>query len=453
MILILGAGLAGISCSYHLKHDCLVVEKNSYSGGHIYSHRINGFIWDEGPHVSFTKHQYVKDLFGLSVQGEFLEYPVFPTNYYKGHWIAHPAQSNLYEVPEPVRSKCLSDFLETRKNIDNHVKPANYDEWIRLAFGDEFSNEFVKNYTKKYWTLDPEQLSTDWVGDRVFFPDVETVKKGFEGPLDESTHYITSVRYPKTGGYNSYTNLLIKDMNVQFNKCVNRIDLESKTVYFTDGTEQKYTKLINTLPLPEFVKFLDTSQEIQNAARDLACSELLLLNFVVNHTATIDSHWLYVYDDDKYATRINFTELLSPDNGIEGKCGIQVEVYFSKYKEQRETIEQISKKIAGELIEMGLIKNESCIEEVNTNYIKYANVIFDHKRQKSLDTILDYLTDFGLVRENDDLTPATDWIKKEAVTNNNEFGDIILAGRFGQWKYYWTDDCILRGKYIAENIN
>lgn len=95
MILILGAGLAGISCSYHLKHHCLVVEKNSYAGGHIYSHKINDFTWDEGPHVSFTKHQYVKDLFSLSVEGEFLEYPVFPTNYYKGHWIAHPAQSNL----------------------------------------------------------------------------------------------------------------------------------------------------------------------------------------------------------------------------------------------------------------------------------------------------------------------------------------------------------------------
>lgn len=451
MILILGAGLAGISCSYHLKHDCLVVEKNSYAGGHIYSHKINDFTWDEGPHVSFTKHQYVKDLFSLSVEGEFLEYPVFPTNYYKGHWIAHPAQSNLYAVPEPTRSKCLTDFLKTRKNIDNHVQPANYDEWIKLAFGDEFSNEFVKKYTKKYWTLNPEQLSTDWVGDRVFFPDVETVKKGFEGPLDESTHYITSVRYPKTGGYYSYSNLLRKNMNVQLNKCVNKIDLNYKTVYFTDGTEQKYSKLINTLPLPEFVKFLDTPDEIQDAAKDLACSELLLLNFVVNHPAVINSHWLYVYDDDKYATRINFTELLSPDNGIQGKCGVQVEVYFSRYKEQKETIEQICKKVAEELVEMGLVENESCIEEANTNYIKYANVIFDHKRQKSLNTILDYLTDFGLLRENDDLTPATDWSKKDVV--KNKFGDIILAGRFGQWKYYWTDDCILRGKYIAENIN
>ena len=38
-------------------------------------------------------------------------------------------------------------------------------------------------------------------------------------------------------------------------------------------------------------------------------------------------------------------------------------------------------------------------------------------------------------------------------TTNDKVGDLILAGRFGQWKYYWTDDCVLRGKYISEAIN
>ena len=60
MVIVLGAGLAGLSASYHLGHDCEVYEKNDYCGGHIYSHHINGFTWDEGPHVSFTKHEHVR---------------------------------------------------------------------------------------------------------------------------------------------------------------------------------------------------------------------------------------------------------------------------------------------------------------------------------------------------------------------------------------------------------
>jgi len=29
-------------------------------------------------------------------------------------------------------------------------------------------------------------------------------------------------------------------------------------------------------------------------------------------------------------------------------------------------------------------------------------------------------------------------------------GDIVLVGRFGQWKYFWSDDCVFRGKQIGE---
>ncbi|CAM4109925.1 Protoporphyrinogen oxidase [Pedobacter westerhofensis] len=451
MILILGAGLAGISCSYHLGHECLVVEKNGYPGGHIYSHHINGFTWDEGPHVSFTKHQYVKDLFEEAVGGDFLEYPVYPTNYYKGSWVPHPAQSNLHAVPEPVRSKCLSDFLESRTEVEN-INPSNYYEWLQAAFGNEFSNEFVTAYTEKYWTVHPRHLTTDWVGGRVFFPDIETVKKGFEGPLDQSTHYITSVRYPNKGGYFSYTDKMVKGMNVEYDKCVQRIDLNEKVVYFEDGSMQQYTKLINTLPLPEFIKFIDAGESIKGAAENLSCSELLLLNFVVGHPATNSAHWLYVYDLDKYSTRINFTELLSPNNGVAGKCGIQVEVYFSKYKKQEQSLAEITQKVTEELIEMGLIRSEQYIEETHTNFIKYANVIFDHKREESLNKILSYLSSFGLLREKDDLEPMTDWNTKLEISPVENLGDLVLAGRFGQWKYYWTDDCILRGKYIKESI-
>jgi protoporphyrinogen oxidase len=453
MILILGAGLSGISCSYHLNHDCVVIEKNNHAGGHIFSRKINEFIWDEGPHVSFTKNQYVKDLLALSLDNEFLEYPVFPVNYYKGNWVPHPAQSNLFAIPEPIKSEMLKDFLASRANINNDTLPKNYQEWLEMAFGKVFANELPASYTRKYWTVEPKELSTDWVGERVFFPDVETVKKGYLEASNASNHYITSVRYPKHGGYYSYTNLLQKGINIQYNKVVKEISLENKVVYFTDGSFQNYEKLINTLPLDNFVKFINAPDEIKRAAESLSCSELLLINFEVNHTAQIDSHWLYVYDEDKYATRINFTELLSPNNGPQGKCGIQVEVYFSKFKPQLESTDLIIEKVINELIEMNLLKSLNDLKATNSNYVKYANIIFDHQRKESLDSILNYLSKNGLVRESDDLEPTSNWnnLMTEKIVGNN--GNLYLAGRFAQWKYYWTDDCILRGKLISSYIN
>ena len=62
--LILGSGISGLSSSYHLGHEnCLILEKKKYPYGHVFSDNKNGIIWDEGPHVSFTKNEYVKNLF------------------------------------------------------------------------------------------------------------------------------------------------------------------------------------------------------------------------------------------------------------------------------------------------------------------------------------------------------------------------------------------------------
>jgi len=450
MTIVLGAGLAGLSSSYHLKHDCEIIEKQDHCGGHIYSHKINGFTWDEGPHSSFTKHEYVKNLFNESVNGEFWELAVFPTNYYKGHWIPHPAQSSLYAVPEPIRTACLNSFLDSRQANTGDIKPKNYREWLNLAFGETFTNEFPSAYTLKYWTTPPENLTADWVGERVFYPEIEDVKAGYLKPSEKSRHYITSVRYPKKGGYFSYANLLKKDAKIKLSTEATFIDLKNKVVKLSDGTEKKYTRLINTLPVPEFIKRTDAPAEIQAAAEELSCSQLLCVNVVANHPARTKSHWLYVYDKDKYSTRISFTEMVSPNNAEPGKCGLQVEVYFSKYRKQTEGIGQIVNSVCNELVEMGLVDSLDAIGEINTKRINYANIIFDHKRTNALDKIWKYLEQFGLVREDDDLTAMTNWNDK--LNKPVKLGNLIMAGRFGQWKYYWSDDCVMRGLFISKNI-
>lgn len=444
---ILGAGLSGISCSYHLGHEnCLIYEKNNYLGGHIHSEFINGFTWDEGPHVSFTKNEYVKELFESNIEGEFFEYPVSTSNYYKGNWIPHPAQSNLWAVPQPLRDKCLSDFLNSRNLTD--LVPNNYNEWLNIAFGETFAKAFPFKYTKKYWTTTPKNLSTDWVGERVFSPKIDDVNKGYLQPLSFQTHYITHVRYPKRGGYFSFAKKLYAGSNINLSKELIKINLDSKEIFFSDGTCHCYDKLINTLPLPIFIEYSNAPKEVKDAAKQLNCTSVLLVNVTANHPTVRQDNWIYVYDEDKYSTRINFTELLSPNNAPINKTGIQVEVYFSNYKEKDGTNVQIANKVCEELIEMGLIESHQSIESCDTRWVQWANVIFDNQRREFQNIVFDYLKEYGLVREVDDLEPMTNWNE----TKKFKSGDIILAGRFAQWKYFWTDDCVLRGKQISESI-
>jgi protoporphyrinogen oxidase len=442
---ILGAGLSGISASFHLGHeDCIVYEKNAFVGGHIYSEKINGFTWDEGPHVSFTKNEYVKNLFAENTDHEYSEYPVETASYYHGIWIPHPAQSNLFVLPHPLKEKCFNDFLVAREKFNNDFSPRNYAEWLKAAFGETFYNTFPRAYTLKYWTVDPALLTSDWVGERVFYPDIEDVRSGYLKSPEKQTHYISKVRYPIKGGYYSYTNKIRNGMNVHINKNMESISFKNKEICFNDGSSVEYEKLIITIPLPELISQSDAPISVKESALQLSCSSVLLINITANHPTSLKYNWMYVYDLDKYCTRINCTELLSPENAPEGHTGIQVEVYFSKYKPITEPIDSIVQKVTLELIEMGILQDSSKITSMHTKFVKWANVIFDHQRKAALNHILDYLSNFGLERNEQDLNPMTNWdnFKSSCTTQ------LQLAGRFAEWKYYWTDDCIMRGKSL-----
>jgi protoporphyrinogen oxidase len=447
MITILGAGLAGLSCSYHLGHEnCILFERNHYAGGHIYSHHDQGFVWDEGPHVSFTKHPYVRELFEESVQGELLEYPVRVGNYFRGAWIPHPAQSNLCAVPEPLRSACLDDFLKTRNAAADRMSPTNYAEWLRQAFGDTFATTFPSAYTRKYWTCDPKDLATDWIGERVFYPDVETVLKGYRAAAAKPTHYISTVRYPTRGGYISFARKLAEGVNVRFNHNITHIDFKEQLIIFSNGQRHRYEQLISTLPLPELIRLaLDCPADVRQAADALRCSSLLLVNVTASHAPGQPYHWLYVYDEEKLATRVSHVGLLSPNNAPGGATAIQVEVYASPYRPFPQDPATIGQTVLEELKQMGLLKEHS---SMHTRVIPYANIIFDHRRRDAQETVLQWLLQFGLEREDDDLEPMTLWSQKETP----HIGSLSLAGRFAQWKYFWTDDCVLRGLRIAESF-
>jgi protoporphyrinogen oxidase len=230
------------------------------------------------------------------------------------------------------------------------------------------------------------------------------------------------------------------------------VSFEQRALFFSNGTRADFTTLINTLPLPVLIQRSDAPAEIQAAAARLSCSALLLVNVTADHPTLRPENWIYVYDEDKYTTRINCTELLSPHNAPVGKTGIQVEVYFSKFKPITESYEHVARKVCAELVEMGLVRSSEAIESVHTRWVPWANVIFDHDRREALDLIFGWLEKHGLQREHDDLEPMTDWDKKlESPALPREKGQaLFMAGRYAQWKYYWTDDCVLQGLNISK---
>ena len=69
--LILGSGMAGMGAAARLRErgaSAHVLEKKAYPGGHTATHCRDGFVFDEGPHVSFTKMDKVKSIFAETLR-------------------------------------------------------------------------------------------------------------------------------------------------------------------------------------------------------------------------------------------------------------------------------------------------------------------------------------------------------------------------------------------------
>ncbi len=423
-IAILGAGLAGLSTSYHLGHpaNTAILEAKDHYGGHVHSWERDGITWDDGPHCSITMNEYIKTLFAEFVDGEYEDVDVKAVNYYQGHWLDYPALTSLHQVPEPLRTQCLESFLEWARG--DHAPPKNYEEWLYQAMGKVFADNFPASYTRKYWTCEPRNLDVDWIGQRILRPEVDDVVNGAKGPLPKGMYYVSdrSPRYPSKGGFLSYCHKMAAEADIRYGMKMEQIDFGKQRLRFTDGTEMSYGRLVSTIPVPYLIKCsTDAPDDVREAAALLRSSQFYRVDVAVNHPRPRDEIWYYVYDEDKLSVRISLMERFSPHNAPPGKTAIQVEVYGSAWRPMPEDRQKVKATVIEELLEMGLIETPDAIESSEITLVPTGQIIYDLNRRDALRVVNGFLNEQGVHR----------------------------VGRYSEWKYLMSDSCVLGGRRAA----
>jgi len=421
MIAILGGGISGISAGYHLNVKNIentIFEKNNTWGGLCDNFTLDGqYVFDNFVHLSFAKDENVKELFAKST--DYIKHKPLSTNFYKGVWLKHPAQNNLANLSVDEKVKIISDFIN--KPAFSEFK--NYKEWLQAQFGNYFSENFSEVYTKKYWTVSADQLTTDWLGNRFSIPQLDNLLKGAFVEQEENFYYTQEMRYPQNGGYKSFLTYMAANSNIETNKEVNLVDITNRRIDFTDGTFCNYEKLISSLPLPELIQRIkDVPNEVTEACQKLLCTSGQLVSIGLNCEIPDDNIWFYIYDEDILPSRAYYPSKKSPNNAPEGKSSIQFETYFSKYNPPKLKGGAMIEHIIEKAEKMKLFsKNEVSVS--NYKEQKYANVVFDLDRSKNVEIVHSYL----------------------------KSKDIKAIGRFGEWDYLWSDQSLLSGKKSTEN--
>jgi protoporphyrinogen oxidase len=425
-IVILGSGMGGFGAAYRLHAlgiTSVMYDKNGYYGGHTASFRDpSGFLFDLGPHISFTKDPRIQELFADSVDQQYETVQINLNNYWRGYWPQHPVQLHMYGLPEDVIVKVITDFLEERQGPERQVR--NYADWLLSSFGRTFAELFPMQYTRKYHLTTADNMSTDWLGPRIYRPSLEEILRGALSPSAPHVHYITHFRYPTEGGFVSYLKKFVPVGNLKFNHELKLIDPRARQLYFANGTVAQYDALVSSVPLPDLVRMIrEVPLDVLDASRRLACSTCVLVNVGVDREGLSGSHMTYFYDEDICFTRLSFPHMLSARNVPPGAGSIQAEVYFSeKYKPLKGSPEDWIEPVITDLRRCGILREDDRVLFSNAMLLRYANVIFDLERAAALATVHGYLDDL----------------------------DIAYCGRYGDWGYMWTDESFISGERAAE---
>lgn len=426
---VLGTGMGGYGAAYGFQaagRRPVLFDKKPHFGGHTASFEYEGgkITFDEGPHVSFTKDERVRRILADAIDHKHQVFNTKVNNHWKGHWIKHPAQANLYGLPPDLVIKIITDFVAAKQRPPGEIR--NYEQWLRASFGDTFAETFPMEYTVKYHTTTAGNMSTDWIGPRLYQASLEEVLRGALVASTPDVHYIEGFRYPTRGGFVSYLKRFMNGADVRLGHALASIDPRKKEVRFKNGTSVAYDGLVSSVPLPVLVPtIVGAPREVLEAAATLSCSELVIVNLVVDRADLLDAHWTYFYDRDFFFTRLSTPHLQSPHNVPPGCGSLQAECYYSpKYRPLDVQPADCIEPVIRDLKRCGVLKESDRILFKDTMHIEYANVVFDLDRAKALATVHGFLEEQG----------------------------IAWCGRYGDWAYIWTDESFLSGEQAAQKV-
>lgn len=423
-IIILGAGLAGLSAAYHGKMRS-VYEQNSMVGGVCVSPKIKGYTFDLGIHVLHSKNSYVLDLLQKKLKVKFNQRNRVGRIFSFDRLTLYPFQANTFGLPIPIVKECLVSYIKVyankNKSKNTNTKYDNYEDWIISTFGKGVAKHFMIPYSDKFWTVPAKDLTTDWLDVRIPMPTLDDVVEGALTEQHKEFGPNSIFRYPLRNGIGAIPeSFMKKGLNVTFNKRAVEIDTKRKKIKFSDGTEQTYDIMISTIPLPELVKLIDAPKSVTKAADQLKYNSILSVNLGIDRDKLTDKHWIHFPEEKYIFFRMCFMKNFSPNLVPKRKSSISAEVSYSKYKKiDKEAIVDAVKK---DVVKAKILKKSDKIELVDVRDIKYGYVIYDHNRKRNLSKIKRYL----------------------------KSKSIIVAGRYGSWEYQWMDDAILDGKRAAE---
>lgn len=442
-ILILGAGLCGLSAAYHLEQmgrtDYLILERGRDVGGLARTVTRDGYAFDHAIHVLYTSDPYATGLIrDTLLSGNVARQIRKSYCYSSGVYTEYPYQLNNHGLPVEVIVENILGLIDARTAQSNGDAP-HFEAWIHQTYGRGIARNFMVPYNRRQWAWNLEEMHYGWIADRVAVPELGDVIRGALRPHAKRYGPNREFWYPVEGGIAALPRAFqdrIPAERFVFDATVVRVDPSRRQVWLADGRQVPYRALVSTLPLPALVA------AIGDAAPPAVARAAAALKSNVVHTVNIGldgedlgiddpMHWVYFPEERTLFHRLSYPGQFSPWMVPAGGSSIQLEISESHHRPCDRGA--LVDRCLADLVDIGVLDEAGARPASEGGRVRLAQVltldpayvIYDLAHRENTETIAAYLQAVG----------------------------IASRGRFGEWEYFNMDHAILSGKAAAESLS
>ncbi len=429
---IVGGGLAGLSCARTLGGGFTLLEAEDRLGGLCRSEEAQGFWFDWTGHWLHARDPEMRALIeGRWLAGNLLTVERRAVIHSEGCWTRFPYQHHLHGLPAATIADCLEGFVEAQggeAGRELRERPLrNAAEFVRRHLGAGFERHFLRPYNEKLFTVPLEELSPEWGGRFIPRPGLRELILGAVAPLHSGAGYNATFWYPREGGIESMVRELVKDVEalagaLHLGAGLEALDLRRRVVRTSSpaAREVPFEALVLTLPLLQAARLLvEPPPEVAAATALLRAVSVTVVELGGADPGGERFHWAYFPERRFPFYRVGSPSEVNPRLAPPGCRSFAVEFAHRGPVDQALLIEQATQHLGA----LGLV-DPARLALRRARTIPTAYVLFDLNHSRARQTILDHFAQHG----------------------------VQVAGRYGRWEYSSMEDALLTGRDAAHAV-
>lgn len=406
--IVLGGGITGVAAARRLQQlgrdNFLLLEGESEPGGLCRTKYVDGHWFDiGGGHVLHSKFPEVLDwIWDHIPKSEFNKFDTKVLIELEGHPVEFPVELNLWQLPTELQIKYLRSYIKAASNED--IEYNNFEDWIRNYLGDEIADNYMIPYNNKLWCMDISKLNTDWLI-KIPKTDLDLILKTIIEKKSNFTEEVVSHKsfyYPKEGGFQTIFDSIYKhiESQVKLGVMVKTLKYDKENELWIINDEYKTKKVICTIPWT----LMDIEIEDSEFDFDKEFDNLEYLSDVISlferEPYEHDAHWKYIPSPDVEQHREFYIHNFAPHSK---PGGVMTDINRKRWL-------------------------------ANDKKWKAGTPLYEHEN------IYSY--------------PLPTKVYKESIRKVLDYSKqyhLYGLGRWGQWQYFNTDQCIKQVLGFFEN--